>query len=1128
MKKVLFTFLLLLSVVGFALAQNKVVKGVVIGKSDNLPIIGAAVVVDGKASMGVATNFEGKFELTVPSSAKNLKVSYLGYKDKIVPISTANMTIYLEPDAKELDAVMVVAYGTQSKNSFTGSASKVDLSNVQSKATSNLSKALEGVAPGVQVFSTGQPGDNAIVQIRGIGSLNSNTAPLYVVDGIPYGMSLNGIDPADIESMTVLKDASATSLYGARAANGVILITTRKGALGKISIEANVRAGYNMRLIPLYDVVRSPEEYVELSYKALKNAYEIPLNDETISWKEELAAKYKAKGKTAPNVADMIFYGNDGVYDGKYSIVPRYEMMWILEGDDANKEGRLINPETGKFRSNLKRRYFDNWEDEIFRIGQNYQADVKVSGGSERTRFYTSMGFQKNIGYYIGSDFSRFNIRNNISTEVIKNMNLTSNISYSRTSQSNPGQSGNFNNGFNYVNNIPPIFPVLLYDETGKPIEDKILKGRYLYDYGGVQGSKRPFGFGINPAGTIALDRLFRNKHLITSNFTLDYRFFNDFKFAINYGLQLEYQDQRSLQNKYYGDAKGKGRLYRLNYLSQYHTFNQILSWNRKFGSHAFDVFVAHESSSSATEYDTADKSILFRDDATYMNNAIKTENIKGYVNESRLESYFGQLRYEYDNRYFLSASLRRDGSSKFAPGHRWGTFGSLGFAWMISNEKFMSSYNWLDNLKFKASYGLLGNQGIVLDYPGFDAPDLYPYTDMYDLLNLNDKPAFARFYVSNPMLTWEKSATFNIGLEGSIYSGAFTWDIEYFVKNTNDMLFKQQIAPSLGYAYFPSNDGAMLNHGLEFNLGARLVNTKLVKFDINVNGGFYRNIITRMAKDSSGKEKDFEVNGVFLRKKGHSVFDFYLKDYKGIDAKGRPLWAAKYRTEEKDGEIVPIYKKIKDGNKEIEVLDYVDDYEVFLNKGEDPKILADTTTNNYNYALKSMVGKSAIPNLVGGFGWTLSVGDVSWSTQFSYGIGGYGYDNTYAALMNSNAIIGTTNFHRDMLNSWTPENTKTNIPMMSAGKDTKYIAYSNNLSTRFLTSRSYLNLANMRISYNVPKDWLKKIGMTSASVFVSGDNLFLLTARKGYVSMSSGNGNSSSYSYLPMSTVSIGAQVKF
>lgn len=1109
MKKVLFTFLLLLSVVGFALAQNKVVKGVVIGKSDNLPVIGAAVVVDGNASMGVATNFDGKFELTVPSSAKNLKISYLGYKDKIVPISTTNMTIYLEPDAKELDAVMVVAYGTQSKNSFTGSASKVDLSNVQSKATSDLSTALEGVAPGVQVFTNGQPGASAAVQIRGIGSLNSDTSPLYVVDGIPYGLSLNGIDQADIESMTVLKDASATSLYGARAANGVILITTRKGALGKVNIEANVRAGYNMRLIPLYDVIDSPEQYMELSYSALKNAYYTKLNDDETTWGAQLEAAYKKEGKTAPNVADLLFYDDDGIYKG---IPARYGSMWILNADDSARVGRFIDPETGKFRSHLKRRYLSRWEDEIFRTGQNYQADVKVSGGSDRTRFYTSMGFQKNIGYYIGSDFSRFNIRNNITTEIIKNMNLTSNLSYSRTSLNNPGQGGNDNNGFYFVNRMPPIYPVFLYDDKGEIIKDTVLEGRYKYDY----GEGRPFGALINPAGSIALDQRHTATNLIMSNFSLDYRFFNDFKFAVNYGLQVQYNDTRELVNKYYGDAKGKGRIYSYKNLYTSHTLNQILSWNRKFGSHAFDVFVAHEASWSNNRVDYVAKSDLFLNDANFMNNAIKPLEINGADYETALESYFGQLRYEYDNRYFVSASLRRDGSSKFAPGHRWGTFGSVGFAWMISNEKFMNNYKWLDNLKFKTSYGILGNQSLSLGYTEDDV-DLYPYMNIYKVSNVNDKFSISKYYIGNPNLTWESSDIFNIGLEGSIYSGAFTWDIEYFVKRTDNMLFTQQIPTSLGYASLPSNDGALVNHGLEFNLGSRLVNTKLVKLDFSVNGGFYRNYITRMAKKGNGEEKTFEVVGNYLRKKGISIQDYYMKEYRGVDKEtGYPLWSAKYYEVEntETGKMEPRY---------------IDDYEAFVEKGEvDLSLVKDGITNDYNKAVSMAIGKSAIPDLVGGFSWTLSVGDVSWSTQFSYGIGGYGYDGGYAGLMNSNASIGTVAFHKDMLNAWTPTNKNSDIPFMTAGKDNKYTMYSNYTSTRFLTNRSYLNLSNTRLSYNVPKDWLKKVGMASASVFVSADNLFVITARKGYISMTNNSGETSNRGYLPVSTVSVGAQVKF
>ena len=517
---------------------------------------------------------------------------------------------------------------------------------------------------------------------------------------------------------------------------------------------------------------------------------------------------------------------------------------------------------------------------------------------------------------------------------------------------------------------------------------------------------------------------------------------------------------------------------------------------------------MAHESTENNNSVSTVRRSQLIQPDVLELSNAIINDSSDSYTLGYAMESYFGQARYDYDGKYFLNASIRRDGSSRFSKDNRWGTFGSVGAAWLISKEKFLQDAKWLNTLKLKASYGVLGNQEIDLQYDS-DIPSYYVYYDLYSVSNLNDKPSFSFYAKGNPDLTWEKSATFNVGFEAELFNRKLSVNAEYFHKRTTDMLFRQQTAPSVGYAYYPSNDAAIVNRGLEFDLSYKALDLSKVKLNLRANAGLYRNEITQMALDpTTGKPKHYEEQGAFAYKKGHSVQDYYMPIYAGITSTGLPQWEY-YYTEDASGKKTAIQ-----------------DLENWLQvSSNDPSSLKQGTTTNYNSATKQFVGKSAIPDLVGGFGFDLTVHGVTLSSAFSFGLGGYGYDGAYATLMDPSSAIGSSNWHKDILDSWSPTNTNGTLPIL--GSNASELSQATSRSTRFLTSRSYLNLSNVRISYDLPKSLVKHVGLERASVYVSGDNLFLISARKGFVSMSSSSGSSSSNRYLPMSTITAGVQIK-
>lgn len=513
-----------------------------------------------------------------------------------------HVRVVMQSDTELLDEVVVVAYGTATKRSFTGSATEIKGDRIANKNPSELSKALTGEVAGVQVISTsGQPGSNASIRIRGLGSVNSSRAPLYVVDGIPFGSDLSGIDPSDIESTTVLKDATATALYGSRAANGVILLTTKRGKKGKTQVEANVKYGINTRIIPLYDTMESPERFIELTWEGIKNKYQYA------GGRDEAAAAA---------MASKLLWGYDDPQKG-------YQNTGIYKGYNMWSTGDVIDPSTGKFKAGVVRKFTpEKWEDYIFRTGEKVEANVKISGGSDKLSHYTSFGYLKDEGYYIGSDFERFNARSNLSQDITSWLKSNVNMAYSYMELNKPGQGDNMNNGFQFINFMPSIFPVFQRDADGNKIKDNVVGG-YLYDYGMAEGYGRPYASGVNPAGAIQLDKNEYQSHSFNGNAMFEATFLKDFKGTVNFGLQYLGTKNNELTNPYYGDAEGLGRIFKN--MSTFFSFtsNQILSWKKSFGVHNLDAFVAHESTFYKSSDNYGQKSKIVRPNNTEWSNAV-------------------------------------------------------------------------------------------------------------------------------------------------------------------------------------------------------------------------------------------------------------------------------------------------------------------------------------------------------------------------------------------------------------------------------------------------------------------------------------------------------------------------
>lgn len=1042
--------------------QSRTVSGTVVSLEDNEPVIGASILVKGTTN-GTISDYDGKFELQVPDNAI-LVVSYMGMKTLEVPAKNG-MVIEMEADAIVLDDVITVAYATSTRKAFAGSAAVVGSEQMEKKNPTEISKALAGTVAGVQVVNTsGQPGSTASIRIRGIGSINASAAPLYVVDGIPLtGGDLSSIDPSDIATTTILKDATATSLYGSRGANGVVLITTKKGTSGETGkIDVDVKYGINARFIPLYDVITSPERFVELGWEGLRN-------------RQLILGKTQSAAET---LASNNLFSSQGL--------PVAYNMWDVPGK------LLIDPTTGKFYTDVQRRYTpENWADHIFGIGQKYEANVKIHGGSDKTTYFTSFGYLKDEGYYIGSDYSRFTARTNIDHQAKKWLKGNVNMAYTYAETNQPGQGDNMNNGFQFVNFMPPIYPVFQRDAAGNIVQDPLLGGN-KFDYGMYAGYGRTYAAGVNPAGALKLDKDRTIQHDFTGSAMLEVQFYKDLKLTTNVGLQYIGANNADLTNWFYGDAAGKGRITKVQTNLLALTANQILSYQKTIDKHNIDAFVAHETTFYTASQMVGQKSNLADPYGLEWSNAVVYGYMESGTSSYSLESYFGQARYNYDEKYFVHGTLRGDGSSRFEKGNRWGLFGSIGAAWLMSNEDFLQGSDIVKNLKLKASWGVLGNQ---------ELGSAYPTKSVYQISNVNDEIAYTWVSQGNPDLTWEHSSILNAGVEFDI-TKYLTGELEYYYKHTDHMLFTRSVAPSVGFSSYDVNDGVMSNQGVEFTLTGHLIDTRSVKLDVSVNGGYYKNTILEMPHDEAGKLKDFESAGAYGWSKGHSIFDYYIREYAGVDpATGQSLWY-KY-TDKANGDLV------------INVVEY-------MAKNPNATLTKETTTD-YADAGLNYVGKSAIPDLQGGFNVDLEAYGFDFTASFAYGIGGYGYDAVYANLMH-NDVIGQYNWHKDIENRWTTPGQVTDVPRLSNSQD----QYVNSTSTRFLTSNSYLNLTNVRLGYSLPKKLVQKIKMNNINVWVSGDNLFLLSAREGYVPFASLTGASDRSQYVPLSTVMCGVKVQF
>ncbi|CAM1368556.1 TonB-linked outer membrane protein, SusC/RagA family [Tenacibaculum sediminilitoris] len=1056
-----FSFLLNMS------AQEKKITGVVSDSAGPLP--GVNVILKG-TTIGTETDFDGRYSLKA-KTGDVLVFSFIGMQatEKIVGASS-ELNVLMKEDTNLLEEIVIVGYGTTTKQSFTGTAKVIKKEDLEAKSVSNVSQALAGEIAGVNVINTsGQPGTVATIRIRGFGSVNGNRDPLYVVDGVPFSGSINSINPSDIETTTVLKDASATAIYGSRGANGVIMITTKSGKSGKTSVEVDLKTGVNFQLLPRYDVIKSPDEYIELSWHAMANRG--LFNDPTI---------------------DEVAYANQNLFS-RIGINSAYNYF------TTSDVSQIIDPTTGKVRGGLSRKYTpENWSDYAFQPSMRTEANVKMSGGSEDTKYFSSFGYLDDKGYSINSGYKRYASRLNITHKPAEWLTAKANVGYTLGKTIENGQSEDSGSIFWFVDNIPSIYPLFRRDANGDFVEDTKYGGNQ-YDYG-----SRGFGGNTNALGNAQHNFIGADRHSLNGNFSFKVSLLEGLEFETQYGAQYYSRIYNSVQNPFYGFAvQQNGTLFKRNSSALTQNFLNIFRYNKRLGDHNISALVAHETNQREFQTSTISKNkvVNLYNGLTDPNNyVVNSSPATGYSTKTALESYFGQVSYNYRRKYYFSGALRRDGSSRFYK-DKWGTFGSVGASWVLSEENFISNVNFINFLKLKVSYGILGDQAGV---------DIYSGQDSYTIGNLGGEISLRPNAIQNPNLTWETSKMFQTGLEFTVLNNKLEGSLDYYVKNTEDLIFERRLAPSTGNGLIDVNDGALRNSGIEFDLTAHLVEKENYKLDFSVNGEMFNNELTQMPIDpSTGERKFLDVAGAFGRAKGRGLYDYYMREWAGVDTQtGNPLWNQYYHDANNNGTV--------DDGEEIRSL------AEYKNQFPDNKV-SKTTTSTYSNATQKFIGKSIIPKVRGAFRLNAKMHNFTVSTLFGYSLGGHSYDYSYAGLMD-NDQIGSSNWHTDIRNSWKKPGDITDVPRLISDKNLQV----NSRSSRFITSTDYLALSNIRVGYTIPSNLIENSGVKSLNLWVSGDNLFLLSAREGFNPMTSETGESNVYRYRPLSTITFGVRANF
>lgn len=1071
MRQNLLSFIVLVaSLIGIAFGQSRVVSGK-ITDVNGVPLSSVIVTSEATSSATQSDNY-GNFQISVAPGSQ-ISFRLIGYEEqKIRYNGEASLNVKMVETSIGLEEVVVTAYGTQNKEAITGAVASVSAKDIEKRPVSSVTAVLEGAAPGLQVNNSyGEPGSSPNIRIRGYGSINGSSAPVYVVDGVVFGGNISDINPNDVESVSVLKDATSASLYGSRAANGVIVITTKKGKAGSSNLNLSVNLGSFSRGIAEYDKVDA-RDFMEAAWQGYRNQ----LKSANPSWSLEKASEEATKG-----LIDNVLKTN----------------IFNLEPAELFSADGKLNPNAyikGDYASDL------DWFKPISRNGLRQDYTVSGRGGNEKSTYYFSTNYLNEQGYIVTSDFNRLSGR--LSGEITPKSWIKAGMSVNASHQkanNTTGEGSGFTNPWMFARNIAPIYPIYKHDPiTGNYVLDS--EGKKIFDDG---ASSRLQYVGRHVIWENSLNQNLTKRNTVNTQAHVDFKFLNNFTFSVLGDLNLRYNEDRTYNNALIGDGAGNnGRASRTIYNYKNYTGQQILNYANTFNAvHNVDLMAGHENYGNIYTYLYGYKTNESFAGQNHLVNFTSITSLTDYEQNDKSESYFGRARYNFAEKYFAEASLRRDGTSRVAKAHRWANFWSLGATWMISKEKFMENLGWLNSLKLRAATGVVGSLGSL----GF-----YDYLDLYAMGQNNNMSALYRSNIGNPDLKWEGSQSSSVALEGRAFD-RLNFSFEYFDKRSKDLLFNVNLPLSVGVvsntsssATVKKNIGDLVNRGIEISIDGDIIRHSDFTWNLGVNATLIKNKIINLPEEN--KENGI-ISSPFKYMEGHNVYDYYLRQYAGVDMlTGQALYYADTEAYDPTATDQAWYEF----QEEINGVIY---------------------TRNASYAKQEFSG-SGIPKVMGSINTNLSYKNWSLSGLFTYSIGGKGLDYSYIDLM---SFGGTPSaLHVDITKSWreapagmTATSSDRINPNAIPQIHFTNSQYNNATSTRFLFNNSYFVIKNIALGYRLPYTYINKLGLSRVNILLTGENLATFSARKGYSPQQTFGGYSQNQ-FVPYRTVSFGLSVGF
>ncbi|WP_276382011.1 TonB-dependent receptor [Flavobacterium sp. H4147] len=1034
-----------------SIAQEKKITGVV--SDANGPIPGVNVNVKGTKT-GVQSDFDGKYVINA-KTGDVLIFSYMGFKDINLTVGTGSvLNVKMQEDGKELDEVVVVAYGTAKKASYTGSASQVKSEQLENRPLTNALSSLEGATSGVQIQSSaGQPGAAPEIRIRGFSSINGSNTPLYIVDGVPYAGDISNLNSSDIESLTVLKDASSTSLYGSKAANGVVIITTKSGKSSKDKFSLNVSTGMTSRSIKDYKRVNA-FDYYSLEWEAIRNSRPMGTQAQVDAANAYASSRVPVVLVTNPfNVPNNSIVGTDG---------------------KLNPDAKLLYPQDL------------DWAKYLERAGVRKNVDFSYQGKSDKSNYFASLGYLNEEGYIQKSGFERTTGRLNLNTSLKDwfrtGVNMSGALTNSKLGTDGVENTSSFKNPFRTIRTMGPIYPVFDHNDDGSYVLDD--NGNKVYST--IRGS------GASNGRNVVYETL--NDTDVVKGLALSARaffeitFLKDFKFTTNASIDKTYSNRTYSYNTLIGDGAPTGLMAKEDKILTGVTYNQLLNYSKKIGNHSFNALLGHESFDYERNWTSSSKTGQVAPSIIEFVNYATTTGLTSFTRNYATESYFSRAGYDYMEKYIFSASLRRDGSSKFA--EKWGNFWSLGGAWVISKEKFLHNTSWIDDLKLRASIGQVGNDSHIISDTNdagskINGLNYYVSQPTYSLGYDNGSEGGILIYAAAaPNLKWEVNTQKDIALEFGLFKNRLKGSVEYYNRNTDGLIFSVPNPLSSGLDNRMENIGSMVNKGIEIALDGTILKAKDFSWNLNINASTINNKITKLPQGEI-------INGTKKLSVGHSIYDYWLRDWYGVDpADGYALYVADP-------------KFVNTGDTTLRVVNGVN------------------VTTDQNKALYHYAG-SAIPDLFGSFGNTIKYKGLRLDIICTYQIGGQMYDTNYASLMHTGNNYGSA-LSTDIFRRWQKPGDITDVPRLDINRNTQ----ASSASDRWLTGSDYLSLRQINLSYKMPSEFLSKMEIDNASVYVNGENLLLFTKRQGMDPTQTFNGTTQNR-YIPSRVITLGVNLNF